>query len=73
MVEIFNNHREDVFIPSEWIFKLISCWYRLGGGQINIGLTIYIAIARKPENGCEIQNASFSQIIIMLRLLVVKD
>ena len=53
MVEIFNSHREDSFIPSERICvdESISRWYGLGGVWINIGLPIYIAIDRKPENG----------------------
>ena len=38
MVEIFNTHREDSFIPSEWICvdESISRWYGLGGVWINI-------------------------------------
>lgn len=74
MVTIFNKHREEFFIPSEWICvdESISRWYGLGGGWINIGLPMYIAIDRKPENGCEIQNAACSKSGVMLRLLVVK-
>ena len=53
--------------------ELISWWYGLGGGWINIGLTIYIAIDRKPENGCEIQNSACSESGIMLRLLLLKS
>ena len=33
---------------------------------------MYIAIDRKPENGCEIQNSACSKSRVMLRLLVVK-
>ena len=75
MVEIFNSHREDSFIPSEWICvdESISQWYGLGGGWIHIGLPMYIAIDRKPENGCEIQNSACSESGVMLRLLLVKS
>ena len=50
MVEIFNKHREDVFILSKCICvdKSISRWYKLGNGWINIGLPVYIAINKKP-------------------------
>ena len=45
----------------------------MGGGWINIGLPMYIAIDRKPENGCEIHNSACSESVIMLRLLLVKS
>ena len=75
MVEIFNSHREDSFIPSEWICvdESISRWYGLGVGWINIGLPMYIAIDRKPDKGCEIQNSACSESGVMLRLLLVKS
>ena len=38
-----------------------------------IGLPIYIAIDRKPENGCEIQNSACSESGVMLWLLLVKS
>ena len=34
---------------------------------------MYIAIDRKPENGCEIQNSACSESAVMLRLLLVKS
>ena len=54
IVEIFNRHREEYYLPSEWICvdESISRWYELGGGWINIGLPMYIAIYGKPESGC---------------------
>ena len=75
MVEIFNLHREDSFIPSEWICvdDSISRWYGLGGGCINIGLPMYMAIDRKAENGCEIQNSACSESGVMLRILLMKS
>ena len=56
MVEIFNRHRGEYFLPLERICvgESISRWYGLWGGWINIGLPVYIAIGRKPENGYEI-------------------
>ena len=49
----------------------MSRWYGIGGHWINAGLPQYIAIDRKPENGCEIQNASgvFSGIMMQLKLV----
>ena len=51
MVDIFNQHREDNFIPSEWICadESISQWYGLGGHWINIGLPMYVAIDRSQK------------------------
>ena len=75
MVEIFNRHREEHFSPSEWICvdESISRWYGLGGGWINIGLPMYIAIYRKPENGCDIQNSAYGKSVVMPHLLIVKS
>ena len=53
--------------------EFISPWYGLGGGWINIGLRMYIAIDHKPENGCEIQNSVCRKSGVMLRLLTVKS
>ena len=74
MVDIYNRHREDNFVPSEWICvdESISRWYGLGGKWINIGLPMYVAIDRKPENGCEIQNSACGRSGIMMRLRIVK-
>ena len=75
MVTNFNIHREEYFIPSEWICvdKSISRWYRLGGAWINIGLLMYKSIDQKLENGCEIQNVACSKSGVMIRLLVFKN
>jgi hypothetical protein len=51
----------------------ISRWYGQGGNWINHGLPMYVAIDRKPENGCEIQNAACGCSGIMLRLKLVKS
>jgi hypothetical protein len=70
----FNEHRASTFSPSERICvdESISRWYGKGGHWINHGLPMYVAIDRKPENGCEIQCASCGQSGIMLRLKLVK-
>jgi hypothetical protein len=50
----------------------MSRWYENGGDWINLGIPLYIAIDRKPENGGEIQDASCGKSGIMLQLKVVK-
>jgi Transposase IS4 len=47
-------------------------WYATGGDWINEGLPHYVAIDHKPENGCEIQNATCGKTGIMMELHVVK-
>lgn len=49
----------------------MSCWYGHGGSWINHGLPHYVSIDRKPESGCEIQNACCGVSGIMLRLQLV--
>ena len=73
-VELFNDHREIFFEPSDMICadESISRWYGQGGHWINIGLPMYMAIDRKPENGCEIQNCCCGRSGIMMRLKLVK-
>ena len=70
----YNNHREQNFIPSDLICvdESISRWYGQGGRWINHGLPMYVAIDRKPDNGCEIQNACCGRSGIMMRLKLVK-
>ncbi len=74
MVDIFNQHQEDKFIPSEWICadESISRLYGLVGYWIDIGLPMYVAIDRKPENGCEIKNSACGKSGVILRLKIVK-
>ena len=74
-VDNFNAHREEFFSPS-WLLcadESISRWYGLGGNWINIGLPHYVAMDRKPEHGCEIQNCCDAMSGIMLRLKLVKS
>jgi hypothetical protein len=49
----------------------ISRWYGQGGHWIDLGLAHHVAIDRKLENGCEIQNTSCKRSGIMLRLQLV--
>jgi hypothetical protein len=73
-VNNFNQHRANMFSPSHLICvdESISRWYGLGGSWINKGLPMYIAIDRKPENGCEIQNSACGVSGVMLQLKIVK-
>jgi hypothetical protein len=50
----------------------MSRWYDQGGHWINHGLPQYIAIDRKPENGCKIQNAACGRSGVMIHLKLVK-
>ena len=73
-VKNFNKHRAQNFFPSDEICvdESMSRWYGQGGHWINHGLPMYVAIDRKPENGCEIQNAACGRSGVMLRLKIVK-
>lgn len=74
-VEAFNDHRKNKFVPSELICadESISRWYGQGGSWINLGLPMYVAIDRKPEYGCEIQNICCGRSGVMLKLRLVKS
>lgn len=74
-ISIFNRHRATYYHPSERICvdESISRWYGLGGSWIDVGLPTYVAMERKPENGCEIQNCCDGKSGIMLQLRVVKS
>lgn len=69
-VEAFNLHRRQTFTPSDLICvdESISRWYGQGGHWINHGLPMYIAIDRKLENGCEIQNVACGWSGVMIQL-----
>ena len=70
----FNSHRATNYFPSEKICvdESMVRWYGLGGDWINLGLPFYIALDRKPEDGCEIQDSCDGQSHIMMRLRIVK-
>jgi Transposase IS4 len=72
-VDAINSHRKEFFEPSELICvdESISRWYGLGGSWIDKGLPHYVAIDRKPESGCEIQNSACGRSGIMLQLKLV--
>ena len=53
--------------------KSISRRYGMGGDWINAGLPHYVAIDRKPENGCEIQNVACGDSGVMMSLSIVKS
>lgn len=53
--------------------ELFARWYGLGGHYINIGLPMYVAMDRKPEDGCEIQCSADGVVGVMCRLKVVKS
>ena len=74
-VDNFNEHRETFYQASSLICadESISRWYGLGGNWINCGLPHYVAMDRKPEFGCEIQNACDGISGIMMRLKLVKS
>jgi Transposase IS4 len=59
-VSAVNTHRRTRFTQSERICvdESIARWYGQGGHWIDMGLPHYVAIYRKPENGCEVQNAA---------------
>ena len=73
-IKNFNEHQAQNFFPSDEICvnKSMSWWYGQGGHWINHGLPMYVAMDRKPENGCEIQNAACGSSGVMIRLKVVK-
>ena len=51
----------------------ISRWYRQGGHWINLGLSMYVAMYMKPENGTDIHNAACGRSGIMMQLSIVKS
>ena len=73
-IDNFNDHRSSLFLPG-WLIcvdESMSRWYGLGGHWINMGLPMYVAIDRKPEDGLEIQNSACSHSGIMYQLKLVK-
>ena len=74
-VHNFNEHRAKNFEPGQrkCVDESISRWYGQGGEWITIGVPHYVAIDRKPESGCEIQNAACAESGLMIRLKLVKS
>ena len=50
----------------------MSRWYGIGGNWINSSFPQYIAINRKPENGCDIHNSDYVISGIMIQLNLFK-
>ena len=73
-IEAFNDYRVASYSPSDRIFvdESISRWYGLGGHWINIGLPNYVAMERKTDNICEIQDACDGRSKVMILLKLVK-
>ena len=73
-IKNFNEHQAQNVFPSDEICidESMSWWYGQGGHWINHGLPMYVVIDRKPENGCEIQNAACGRSGVMIQLKVVK-
>ena len=74
-IDRINEHRVNFFHPSNIVCvdESISRWYGLGGSWINKGLPHYVAMDRKPEDGCEIQDSCCGKSNIMMRLKLVKS
>jgi len=72
-VSNINKHRSSRVCPSDliWVDESMYKWYGQGSHWILKGLPMYVAIDRKPENGCEIQNAECGRSGIMLQLSIV--
>ena len=70
----FNIKRAHKYHTSDSICvdAYMSRWNGIGGQCINSGLPQYIVIDRKPENGCDIHNASDGVSGIMMQLKLVK-
>ena len=70
----YNQHRASNFTPSEMLCvdESMIRWYGTGGSWINAGLPNNVAIDRKPENGCEVQNCACGATGVMLQLRLVK-
>ena len=72
-VSSINTHRSSWVTPGDTICvdESISRWYGQGGHWTSRGLPIYVAIDRKPENECEIQDAVCGRSGLTLQLRIV--
>jgi hypothetical protein len=64
-----------MFVPGDHVEadETVIRWYDVGGAYVGVGLPMYLALERKPDNGCEIQNLANVASGIMLRLKLVKS
>ena len=71
----FNEYRTQLFSPSGRICadESILWWYGQGGHWINLGLLIYVAMDRKPDNGADIHNDAGRRPGIMMQLVIFKS
>jgi len=74
-VDRVNEHRSTHFCPSDIVCvdESISRWCGLGGSWINTGLPMHVAMDRKPEAGCEMQDSCCGKSQIIMRLKLVKS
>ena len=74
-VNNFNKYWASYYVPSDLIYvdKSMPKWYVLGEHWINMVLPMYVAIERRPVNGCEIQNSCDSRSQVMMQLKLVKS
>jgi hypothetical protein len=72
-VDNFNKHRANNFHPSGDVCadESIIRWYGLGGAYVQLGLPMYLAMERKPDNGAEVQNVACVESNIMMQLKYV--
>jgi len=72
-VTAINQHRAAHVTPADTLCvdESFSKWYGQRGDWSSMGMHMYVAIERKPENGCEIQNVACGRSGIMLRLKIV--
>ena len=73
---LLNGHKMTYFEPSYilTVDESMVRWYGLGGSWMNkLGPPHYIAIDRKPENCCEIQDTACGMSGVMLKLKIVKS
>ena len=73
-IEELNDYRAASYSPLDRICvdKSTSRSYGLGFHWINIGLTKYVTMKRKPDNGCKIQDTCNGRSKVMIRLKLVK-
>ena len=73
-VDHFDQHRANFFSPSDLVCadEHVSVWCGLGGFWTNTGVPVHVAMERKPDSGCEIQNSACGRSGTMMRLKLVK-
>jgi hypothetical protein len=51
-VKNINAYRQRMFVPGDHLEadETVIRWYGVGGGYVNKGLPMYLALERKPDN-----------------------